>query len=195
MKRLVTCVTVLCVLLAAGAAFAEAPFYGWTISASSSDPFVNEIPYSPGIPTVYLWFACSVAPPDGPGGMAAAEFALCTDNPGNLVLSLTPLNGFLNAGTPNEVLLAVGACPTGPMLAGEILLMVNTPGRLCFCPSDANAYRVTVDCSSAPELWGVTWIGLDVGSGSGVCEEGWAACATPTSVEASSWGTIKSLYR
>lgn len=195
MKRLATFVTVLIGLLAAGAALAEVPSYGWTVSASSSDPFVNEMPYVPGIPTVYLWFACSIAAPAGPGGMAAAEFALCTDNPGNLVLAMTPMNGFLNAGTPTQVLLAVGGCPTGPVVAAEILLMVNTPGRLCLCPSDANGYRVTVDCSQAPTIWAVDWVGFDFGSGSGVCQEGWATCSSPTSVETSSWGTIKSLYR
>ncbi|GJM44483.1 MAG: hypothetical protein DHS20C21_13250 [Gemmatimonadota bacterium] len=92
--------------------------YRWLISASDTDPYENTGPLPQGIVELSLWLECSVSE-----GMAAVEFGL--DNPdGTLIpLALAPQNGFLNAGTPTHILMAVGGCPTGPVLAAYLLVL------------------------------------------------------------------------
>jgi hypothetical protein len=60
--------------------------YGWTISASNTDPYVNTAEPNLTIDTFYLWLACCDVPdyPDGTEraqGFTAAEFALVTCPP------------------------------------------------------------------------------------------------------------------
>jgi hypothetical protein len=84
----------------------------WTISASSSDPFVNTGPLvDPD--TLYLWLDCTrdLEP------VAFAEFALAGDLN---VIALEPMNGFSNTGTLTELFLVATGCPTGPLLAAAI---------------------------------------------------------------------------
>jgi hypothetical protein len=194
MKRLATFGAALGLLVVAGAARAEGPPYGWSISASSTDPFVNATPFVTGIKTVYLWFVCSTPAPAGPGGMAAAEFGLCSSSSANVILATTAQNGFLNAGSSTQILLAVGGCPTGPVRAANILMLDNVPGKVCICPSAANNLQATVDCSPNPQAWDIGWVGLDQGLAAPCVLED-ANCTKPVSVEESSWGAIKSLYR
>jgi hypothetical protein len=194
LKQLTVLAVVLSVFAVAGNAFADGPPYGWSISASPTDPFLNQTNFVAGVYTAYLWFACSAPVPGGPGGMAAAEFGLCSSQGANVILAFTPMNGYLNAGTATNLLLAVGGCPTGPMNAGSILMLNNAPGQLLLCPA-VNGNMVTVDCSGTPQTWGIEWIGLDMGTGDDPRGEGEVTCTKPVSVEESSWGTIKSLYR
>jgi hypothetical protein len=112
------------------------PTYGWTISSSSTDPYQHTgVLEDFGI--LYLWFACSTVE-----GLAAAAFDLVGSFE---VLAFNPQNGFLNAGTATSPMLAVGGCPKGPLLAGEIIVRA--------APSDSPASAtVTVrpDSTSAP---------------------------------------------
>jgi hypothetical protein len=86
---------------------------GWAISASTTDPFDNTGPINESA-SLYLWFAC-----DNVGrGIAVVEFDLAATN--MEVTGFTPMNGFLNAGTATELLLAVGGCPMPLTLAGRI---------------------------------------------------------------------------
>jgi hypothetical protein len=95
------------------------PRYGWTISASSTDPHQNIGTLEGDFGVLYLWFACSTVE-----GVAAAAFDLV----GPLqVLAFNPQNGFLNAGTATSLMLAVGGCPRGPLLAGEIIVRRAPP--------------------------------------------------------------------
>lgn len=86
--------------------------FGWSISSSSTDPLVNSGPL-PDRGSLYLWMYCSTSI----NGMSAAEFDLVGDFN---ILSFTPLNGFLSAGTLPQILVAVPGCPRGPVLAGRI---------------------------------------------------------------------------
>lgn len=116
--------------------------YGWRVSASAADPFVNTASPSPGLGNLYLWLECAI-----PDGWGAAEFDVSGPLP---VLSFTPMNGALNAGTATELLLAVGGCPGGPFLAGSFL--VDDPGaggNLCLVESSAHGWNVTVDCTGS----------------------------------------------
>jgi hypothetical protein len=88
--------------------------FAWSISSSSTDPHENIGPLG-GTASLYLWLDCNNT---GTLGMAAAEFGL--SGSGLDVVAFTPMNGFLNAGTATELLIAVGGCPRGPLVAGRI---------------------------------------------------------------------------
>lgn len=158
-----------------------------TGGSSPTDPYANTASWIPGILELYLWFACS-----DEGGMAAAEFKLSTDNPANIILAFTPQSGYLNAGSPTDLLLAVGGCPTGPILAGNILVLTNVPGEYCLVP-DFQGIMGTVDCGANPQIWPIQQIGFsDTGSDPSCNDD---LCPDPTSTEGSSWGGVKTLFR
>jgi hypothetical protein len=74
-------------------------------------PHHNTDPFPLGTGQLYLWYYCT----SHPWGLAAAEF----DVGGSIAVhSFTPMNGFTNAGDATHLLLAVGGCPGGPLLAG-----------------------------------------------------------------------------
>lgn len=139
--------------------------YRWTISASSTDPFANEAPFSPGEPLyAYLWLQACDLPDPLQDGITAAEFNLVSTNPANVIVFFSPTGGWLNAGGIPDLLLAVGGCP-GPMLVATIGIIAYGPGSLCLGPSK-NGLTVGVDCSTNPSAWGTEWIGLNFGGGS-----------------------------
>jgi hypothetical protein len=108
---------------------------------------------------------------------------------GNTILAFNVANGYLNAGTATHLLLAVGGCPNAPVNAGNWLILKVTPVDLC--PGGAN---VTVDCSPDPSAWPNDFIGF---SELGVpCEDSIPGfCPFEDSVESTSWGRVKQLYR
>jgi hypothetical protein len=180
MKRVLTIVAAL--LVAAVPASAER--YGWTISSSAVDPNVNTGPVTGAPLTLFLWLACA---PDG--GMSAAEFNLQTP-PGVFNFGFTPQNGFLNAGGASNLLLAVGGCPAGPVVAGSWAVFNTLAGSYCLISGPANFG--TVDCSPTnPQVWAIT----QVGYGAGVPPTCVDVLCPPVAVESSSWGSLKSLYR
>lgn len=181
MKRVLTIAAAL--LVFAAPSFAQ--IYGWTISSSPADPNVNSGAVSPAPVTLFLWLAC--APQDG---MSAAEFNLSTPA-GLLNFGFTTQNGFLNAGGAGNLLLAVGGCPTGPVVAGSWTFFGSQVGDICLVPSGGGV-RATVDCNtSVPGVWPISAVGYGYGSTGDSCRED--LCVV--SVEPSSWGAVKSLYR
>jgi hypothetical protein len=162
--------------------------YGWTISSSPTDPFANSMAPTGAVATAYLWLACCQLPAGLQQGMAAAEFTLQATGP--VVLATTPANNFLNAGGATNLLLAVGGCPCGPVVAANVLILA-LPGSICIVESPTGT-KGTVDCQPDPALWGMDWIGLDLGGGP--CGKG-QICQKPVSVESASWGQIKGIYR
>jgi hypothetical protein len=85
--------------------------HGWTISGRPTDPLYNQTDLPLGTGQLYLWYFCAL----DPHGFAAAEF----DVGGTIAVhSFTPMNGFANAGDATHLLLSVGGCPMGPVLAG-----------------------------------------------------------------------------
>ncbi len=120
---------------------ATAGGYGWTLSASDTDPFAH----TSGAPlltqTVYLWLACDAAVE----GAATAEFGIsCTESLG----AFTPLNGFANSGSTAEPRLTIPACPTGgPRLAGSfpVNYLLFAGASVCIVPS-SNGINATTTC-------------------------------------------------
>jgi len=159
--------------------------YGWSISHSVTDPMQTSGLPNGDIDNLFLWYLCS----DYTDGMSAAEMTLVSIPPGQ-VIAFTPMNGFLNAGTATNLLLAVGGCPSAVVVAGRILILHFAP--LAVCLGGAN---VTVDCSPNPQAWpherrGYTDADLPL-----CLTDSEFLCVWPVSVEKSSWGWIKNIYR
>jgi|GEM_PF-782313 len=142
--------------------------YGWSVSHSATDPNVNTGSPNGIVDTLYLWLTCS-------GGMTAAEMTLESSPPGQ-ILSFATMNGFLNAGTVTDLLLAVAGCPYAQVVAGSILIFHSAPVSICLSgvgtvscapdfqlwPSDARGYsdEGVLTCSSDSEVFcnvGPTW--------------------------------------
>ena len=164
--------------------------YGWTVSKSASDPFANTGEPTGGVDTLYLWYYCSVA-----DGASAADF-IVTGTLASSVLAFNVQNSFLNAGNASNLLLAVGGCPPGPLVAGSWLVNHTVPGDLCL-GAGGQPTPVTVDCSANPSAHPIDYIGYADTAFGPPCthyEGGDQICET-ISVEETSWGTIKGLYR
>jgi hypothetical protein len=188
MKRLLSLAVLACLLVTPSITSAQG--LGWTLSGSAVDVHANTgVAGAPGtLTTLYLHYACNYTPPNGPGtGMTAMEADLSA-------IPLAPiavLNGFLNAGTANEkLLLVVGGCPGGPLVAGSLLYLETGVGLdVCLVPSADNGFNLTVDCGGTG--WDNTVVGFN-SMGQGPCDSG--LCGI-TSVSERSWSGIKSLYR
>ncbi|MFN8176386.1 MAG: hypothetical protein U0167_00505 [bacterium] len=182
MKRILT--LSLALLLLASPALAN--YYGWMISSSQVDPQANTGGIaSGGLGHLYLWYYCN-----GVGGMSAADFGLAAT--GVVFAGFSTLNGFLNAGSGPNLLLAVGGCPWGPIVAGDITVFYfGGPGSLCIVNS-INDIRVTVDCTSpTPSAWDIRARGWDALTPP-LCSE---YVCPGDAVDSHHWGAIKSLYR
>jgi hypothetical protein len=172
--------------------------YAWSISASSTDPFVQTAgPLSePGSFSVWLWFVCHEA-----DAVAAAEFQVTVG--GNLFFAgFHPDNPSIkNFGSASgELRLAIGGCPVPPLRVGRIdVADFGGGGTLCLGPSAGNGINVSVDCSfpqpqSFPNgVFGFSSdgsppcvIGDCVDSGTGVGEP---------NIKMSPWGRVKGGYR
>src|SRR6185436_13417038 len=153
MKRILTIAFALLIL--AAPAFANQ--YGWTISSSQSNAFANTGGVIPGgLAHIYLWYHCS-----DNGGMSAADFGIAAVG-GMAYAGFAPLNGFLNAGSQTNLLLAVGGCPVGPVVAGDLtIIWFGSAAGVCIVPSNTGL-RVTVDCvSPTPSAWPLLAVGWD----------------------------------
>lgn len=162
--------------------------YGWTISASSVDPYANTSVATSALRTLYLWYACCRYPI--PGGMTAVEFDL--ESVGIEHLATTPVNGFLNAGSTTYILMAVGDCACGPMVAANLVVM-DFPGTMSIVPSAASGTKGATNCTTDPVLLPIDWIGYD-NVGGMPCFKGEVNCG-PIGVQPTSWGQIKGFYR
>lgn len=190
-------VVLVLVLLGLLVAPADAGFLqNWTISASATDPFVNEGPPTSGVKFLYLWFT-------GYGFLfecAAAEMGLSTSGT-VAVLGVLPINGFAVSG-PNDALViaAPGGCVSGPALVAQILVL-DLPGAICFAPSSASGANCTADCHpSQRRYWQNGYVGYS-SDGSTPCV-GWGvdpcvvpAVGAPEGVDAAAWGRVKASYR
>lgn len=164
--------------------------YTWTISANANDPDANSAPYyAPGLQHSYLWLKCC---PGSGVGMVESEFSLFWTDQANVLINLITYNGFTFQGFPNDLALSVSGCPCGPVLVGELTSFVSVPGSLCFGlvpPGIPPGAQFTRDCSQIPHV--MSWTGLAYGGDP--CFSG-VPCG-PVSVNPSSWGRIKGLYR
>jgi hypothetical protein len=180
MKRILTILSVMAVLVASTSASAQV--YGWSLSESNTESCVSTGTPTFGVKNIYLWHNYAEGL-----NMAAADITVT----GSIApLAFNPLNGYLNAGTATGLLLAVGGCPEPPINAGAFII-VDTGGNMAL-----GGARLTVDCVvndayvSDTKGWssdGSEPVGFSATGGDG--------CTPPNSVEPSSWGSVKNLYR
>ena len=115
------------------------PFgHEFSISASDTDPFVNEASPAGGVRSLYLWGTCLEQ------GLAALQASVVTDLP---VLAFTPSPGILNAGSATDLLLAVGGCPAGED-ADRLLgtwIVEDSGGDFCLGDTGPDPFA-SVDC-------------------------------------------------
>ncbi|GJM43508.1 MAG: hypothetical protein DHS20C21_03500 [Gemmatimonadota bacterium] len=180
---------VVAALLLAVVPSAIAADYGWNLSGSATDPWVNMGEVVAGEPfQLYLWLACS--PHDG---MAAAEFSLVHTYVNG---GFTPLHGALNAGNSTDLLLAIGGCPVGPVLVGvwSLIDFVAEGGQACLGPSPGGL-NATVDCDPIdpqPRENAVVGHGTN---GVYPCQFGGIEHCVGTGRGGLTWGETKALYR
>ena len=181
MKRIVTILSASALLLAATSAFGQ-NLYGWSLSESMTDPCVNQGTPTFGVKNLYLWHTYATG-----DNMSAADISAT----GTLApLAFTAENGFLNAGDAVNLLLAVGGCPEPPIRAG-FFLVIDTGGN-----TGLGGALLTVDCVvNNPYPSGATGWSSDGSAPAEVVVNGGTGCETPVSVEATSWGSVKNLYR
>ncbi len=162
--------------------------YGWTVSQSPSDPCVNEGGFAVGgLVTLFLWYFYS-----SPDGMSAADISVVVNPPGALnIFGFNVMNGFLNAGTATNLLLAIGGCPSGPIAAGNWPAF-SSVAAWEFCLGGLNS---TVDCETLPELFPNDHKGFSNNGFPLSCLVGMNEDCGHDSVEPSSWGKVKTLYR
>ena len=183
MKRFATILVIPMMLGSAGSVWGGE--FGWTLSASASDPLASTGAPVPGLVNVYLWYYCSNV-----NGLASAEF----DIAGSAApLSFTAANGFLNAGGAANLLLAVGGCPSGPVLAGNFLVFDAAGMGFSLCPaaSQANGLNVSVECVTL-EVYENDFIGY-TSDGSPPCTSVENLCII--AMDGKSWASVKGLYR
>lgn len=179
---------VLAVLPIVAAGPAAAAEYLWSLSASTTDPFVNTAAPGELLFEVQLWLACSSE------GLAAAELDVHSDELD--IVAFVPCCGFLNTGGPYPEcpLLAAGGCPSGPIRAGTFWVIdpLLQGGKICIVPCSVTGNNVTVDCDvSMPSVHPNSFIGF-ANDGSEPCRTG---DCPPVAVESESWGRIKNGYR
>ena len=151
--------------------------FEFSLSASSTDPHVNRTTATAGPRFVYLWLTCAR------NGLSAMEAGIT----GNLaVLGFEPLSGVLNAGTPQDLLLAVPDCPRGDgvdvLLGTFTVLEPAGGGRMCLGSAAGHGTEVAVvgavDCDTVSPFYsrapGVTGFTSD---GSSPCRKGRNTCS------------------
>lgn len=195
-KWLTTLVMTAAVALPMQAVAGGPGYYWWTLSFSDTDPNVQVGNEGVGITNIHLWYVegCNSVPTEG-AGMSAAEFGAKAKD-GWTIIAFNTANGFLNAGTPTDLLLAVGGCPTATTRAGTFLV-TGTGGKMGLA-NTTNPAGV-VDCAASPALWpwptNVRFTGCKSTTNAGASQDHGASCGGIVSVESTSWGSIKSLYR
>lgn len=161
--------------------------YGWTISASSQDPLLNTAPALNDVATYYLWYVCALG---GSETWCAAEFGLSYDGPVPFGAGITPINGFLNAGTATNLLIA-GGHTYGRIIVAYLSVM-SLPGTISFTESEAGL-TYGLDCLQGMQPWPIEWVGLGLDApnpvGGTLCED------NPIAAGPLTWGRVKGLYR
>lgn len=195
------CPAILClalalpILFAAGTrpASAQDRYYVWLISDSPTDPLSNFGDPNDFTHILYLWFWCTTE-----DGLLLTEADL-TYPPGYTVLDFSPMNGFVNVGSPTELLLGSFTCRTGPLVVGSWFAIGQGTGTFCLGPSAARGVIASTHCEQAPPYnYPIRLVGYEVGLPEPSCYDEIAAslsCTSSVRTDKASWGRLKSLYR
>ena len=173
----------------------SSPFCWTFISPNANGTMQTAEPWT-GVRSLYVGVG-GYSP--GGGGYNRFEFSFS----GSLtVLDLIPMNGAVNQGTVTAPSIVLPTCElVFPPVVAEIRVLDNTGlgGTLCFTDSQDTDRNCGFYCHDLPELqvWLTSMYSGFSSDGSVPCQ-GTATsdgCQMPVSVEAHSWGRIKSVYR
>jgi hypothetical protein len=174
------------VATATPSARAGSPAFTWTVSASDQDPYVNTSAPWELIQELYVWVI-----PREDLDFRSSHFDLVAS--GDLsVLYLLPINGFLTLATPPACgWIYATYCREEPV-AGAILGVWSAGHGGALCMSDCDGTNCSVTCDLRE--YANSYIGFS-SDGSAPCTFTTDGSCSPVSVEAGSWGSIKSTYR
>lgn len=159
---------------------AAAEPYQWTISASSTDPYVNTGVPTPGVYDLFLWLVCAG------DGASVLEFGLDTTNGQIVGFDYGP-----HTPIPGGVAFA-GCLAATPQVVLRMIAFDEGQGvNVCFFTGGIGTLGVR-NCQPGSDLFPMAWIGFS-SDGTPPCTSG--VCDGPVSVDASAWGSIKALYR
>jgi hypothetical protein len=146
--------------------------HGWTVSASTSDPYVQDVKFTKGPQEFAIWLVCTDDDPEA--GLSFANLTFQMSGGPNTITAFTPAEGW--QGTfiddpyyPRIELTPSNGCVNGESLAGTVTVEVSNPGRLCLFGED-------IRCDSYQTF--IEWLGLDFGGG--VCGSACRVCAYDT---------------
>ena len=184
------------VILVPHVAFADEmvlPDFGWTLSASNTDPFDNVGPAMSDTLTLYLWFYCSTPIT---GGVSRSEFGFVF-NPNLDVYSFEPANGVVDsAASVWDFDLTLPDCPRGSLLAGQVRLQ-NLAGSFVVCLGPGSEGNLSYGCTYPTNPGENAFLGYAAGLKL-PCANGFdffdGNCFPEVSVAPYSWGRIKALY-
>jgi len=163
--------------------------YGWTISASSTDPYVHTAPPGTGLYRLYVWLVCITSEVFGNGafhldGSLADRIVGVNAIPPFGVL----VTSDLDLGPYTTPCLSSGA---HPVLEVVILDDSGIGGNLCIGETVVGALNTSCNCTLLCFPHAVTGFASD---GTAPCVIG--SCQTgPVTLEAGSWGMTKERYR
>jgi hypothetical protein len=168
---------------------AHIPSY-FLISQSESEGWDNQGESFSGDKTLYLWMA-----PSNESRACEMQFTGTLE-----VIELVPVNGFVNIGTMHAPFLVSDSC-VDDLYAGEVVarIVVSDPtgegGTICLEPSAGNGRLCGQVCQGEVWSW-FQFVGYS-SDGSKPCQglSSGPECLDPVSVDASTWGGTKSLYR
>jgi hypothetical protein len=173
------------------------PDFGWTLSASSTDPFVNNGPATKDTLDLYLWLFCS----NDTSGVDGVELGVGPCTLGLQIIDFEPSQGVVENPVSycGDVNLSLPGCPRGTHLAGRFTVLSDVPTfDVCIVPTAfGTGVSETYSCAAPTIGRAHATIGYTTQPKPTPCSQ-WLEffdyCSPPTSVEVSSWGRLKSLY-
>lgn len=170
--------------------------YGWTLSASSTDPFENVGPAVSDTLSLYLWLTCARP---ATGGVLSARLALSTIAD---LVDFAPSPGVgRTAEFPADLDLTFTDCPTGLLLVGRCRLWSPTTSEyvVCLQPSLPNLLFGTIGCATSSLPRPGAKLGYRAGGSGEPCSTqpeffSNGSCVPNVGVDQESWGRIKGSY-
>jgi len=190
MKCILVTMSLLCATLGSTVGARAEELYGWSISASDTDPFENVATPQTGLFSLYIWVTCIQSEVLNVGGFGF-EGSLA-----DAIVGVVALPGFgvVQTSDPLEIGIAADCTTDAPAPTAEVFVFDGTGkgGTLCLVGTSMPASQ-SCNCDAPFPMCfenAVTGFSSD---GSDPCVVG--SCTPPISVDASTWGSLKALYR
>ena len=169
--------------------------FGWTLSASPTDPLVNTGPATSDTLDLYLWMYCSEPVQSG---VSAAKFSL-EFHPSLWVHTLELSPGVTNSGTVWDLDLQLSGCPPGAHRVAHYRIQdLDGIFWVCLGPNPNTGENTSSGCASPNDPGENALMGYAAGLKVPCSEHGIFfdnLCYPTVSVSAESWSKLKGRYR